>query len=249
MSDNMKNTLQIYCQQNKLTLPKYTQNQTEDGKWVSTVTFNGTDIQGDSCDKKTHADISAAGKAVKMLNGSGSDLDLDLDLESDSEPKFHIVKQPRIRTIKDMIKSADLDKSCSIYVLVDYENINKLQDLNHIFRNSHNQVVKTYKFLSYSHHNAESNDCSHIVNCGGSDAVDHAITMFTGALLANWYSSSHRQPLVIMVLTRDHYAECLQNFTRSIDSPSVFHIPTEKKCISILNERGYARTDDIVKWY
>lgn len=239
MSDNMKNKLQIYCQQNKLSLPEYSNSMSVEGKWISTVTFKYGEFQSDPCDKKTTADISAATKAIQMLNAG-----MDTDTEDHSSL---LIKQRRIKTIDDMIKSAVLKDTSPFYVLVDYENINKLSDLNYVFKNSKDQEVTTYRFLAYNHHNTTSDHCSHIVNSGGSDAVDMAIAMFVGMLLAN--CRAQRQPLTIIILTGDSFAECVQNFTRSVECPSVFHIPTEQDCVSILNERGFERTDNVIKWY
>jgi hypothetical protein len=233
MSTNEKNTLQTYCQRNGIALPDYMSIQdVRTGKWISTVTFiyDGKNVKydGKACSRKTQADIAAASVAV-------------LDI---CDPNLGSVADVNISSVKRAHTSIDFCNSVTetgMYVLIDYENVNKLQHLHNTFSKPGDNDAKIFKFLGYSHHKAETDEASHIVHSGGSDAVDHAISVFVGILIAKHKISSK---MSIVILTKDLFAERVHNMlSNSCGGPEVKHIPSERQCVEFLHTRGYEQTN------
>lgn len=228
MSDNKKNQLQIYCQRNGYPMPEYIHQQISNGNWVSTVRVRDRDggigeFIGEERIRKTHADISAAGVAVAYFG---------LD---DPVPSQYNIILNKYHTIEDYIMSFESDQG--MVVLVDYENVNKLEHLHNVWMNEATRAT-IYKFVSYGHHKADTLEPSHLVQSGGNDAVDHAISLCVGILLSKG-SGSKRKCLIV---SGDHFAECLKN----ICDGRVLHAKTERQAISILHEHGYAKISDRV---
>jgi hypothetical protein len=210
-------------------------------KWVSTVTIvNGDgescEIVGTGCNRKTHADIAAATEVITMLGiidaaGSGT------------EPVVDVSVLKCAHTFQDYYDSIT---GPGIYVLIDYENVNKLQHLHHVYRRDDGVAANIFKFIGYSHHKVETDEASHIVHSGGSDAVDHAISMFVGIVLAKLREN---EGTLLVVLTRDQFAERLQNMLQS-SSPDqeCIHLPTEEQCVELLLQMGYKRTQERISY-
>lgn len=255
MSDNNKNVLQIYCQRAKLPLPTYSQSSDSAGLWVSTVTFlhNGKHVTyvGDSCERKSQADISAATVAVKSLSL--------VDTDTENGP---VILVNQAHTWSDFCQTAKTASEAKIamYVLIDYENVNSLRMLNKIYEDVSGNKVEVLKFLSYNHHMADRGDASHIVHSAGSDSVDHAISMYVGMILSYQSESKSESDsesdfgkLTIIVLTGDGFGERLQNMTqwtsigKSMDS-TVIHLRSEASCIKTLDSFGYKQTNKRIRY-
>lgn len=242
---NDKNTLQTYCQRNGIDFPVYTSIR-DTVKWTSTVILvhNGKNVEyvGKACSRKTQADIAAATIAV-------TDLGLILGPNPHPDPSqsspgsvvdLNISSAKRAHTSTDFCNSVT---KTGMYVLVDYENVNKLQHLHNTFSRQGDHDANIFKFLGYSHHKADTNEASHIVHSGGRDAVDHAISIFVGILIANRHSLSLSK-MSIVILTKDLFAERVHNMLRnSCDGLEVIHVPSEKQCIEFLHSKGYEQTD------
>jgi len=251
MSDNDKNVLQIYCQRAKLSLPTYKHSRDSAGLWVSSVTFSynnkNVTFVGDGCDRKSQSDISAASVALRSLGLGPSDSATATGQQHDES----IVICNQAHTWSDFCQTAKISTApgskITMYVLIDYENINSLQMLNHVYEDAHGNKVEILKFLSYNHHMVENGTASHIVHSAGGDSVDHAISMYVGMLLA-YQADSPCKPSLIIVLTGDKFGERLQNMTqwtapgKTIDSV-VVHLRTEASCVETLDSFGYKQTD------
>lgn len=229
MSDNSKNILQIYCQRNNLSLPIYKQNRNTDGQWVSTVyvsTALGPEVEfiGSSKSRKTHADIAAADIAVSQLGIS--------DINSSN---YDIIN-PTCYTVDQYYASFKCDTN--MFVLIDYENINKLLHLHNDYKNINGTSALICKFVGYGHHKSETPEVSHIVNSGRSDAVDHAISMCAGIIMAITQCN-----VTIIILTGDLFAECLKNICISSEKVKLLHAPSEKQAILELQNRGFDKTN------
>ncbi len=224
---NSKNELQMYCQRHHQPLPTYCCLRNDHGQWVSTVSFCDLTGQnhvytGAACSKKTNADIMAAEQAVH--DGFGPDaVRINVD-----------IPQTQAHTLLDNIELSPM------YVLIDYENINKLDMLHNVFRNSNGQASCIYKFVGYSHHSADTEYPSHIVHSPGKDSVDHYISIFIGMLMGLYGMKSE---MTILVLTKDLFAAHYTGFIKGIDNVKIHHIPSETACVSFLNNAGYYATD------
>lgn len=253
MSDNNKNVLQIYCQRAKLPLPIYKQSSDSTG-WVSTVTFlhNGKNVTyiGDSCERKSQADISAASVAIKSLSL--------VDADTENEP---VILVNQAHTWSDFCQTAKTASEAKIamYVLIDYENVNSLRMLNKIYEDENGNKAEVLKFLSYNHHMADRGDASHIVHSAGSDSVDHAISMYVGMILAYQSESKSKSDsdlsfrgLTIIVLTGDGFGERLQNMTQwscmAETVGTVVHLRSEANCIKTLDSFGYRQTNKRIRY-
>lgn len=244
-AENDKNNLQIYCQRNGLPLPVYNQRVDATGQWTSTVTLTGKDsaestYEGCACPRKTQSDIAAASVALKALKLSpGSE-----GSEGSESGTGQVIKMPRCHTIEDYYESIQSYRCTDVFVLVDYENVNKLHNLHYIFsvEGRHRQEAAIYKFLGYSHHNAESKEVSHIIHSGGSNAVDHAISMFVGMIIAACRGDDERRIPTILIVTKDQFAERLQNMSRS-EGAKIIHVPSERQCVELLTSLGYTQTN------
>jgi len=252
MSDNNKNVLQIYCQRAKLPLPIYSQSCDNTGLWVSTVTFLHNDkhvtFVGDGCERKSQADISAAGVAVKSL----SLVDTNTNTDTENGP---VILVNQAHTWSDFCQTAKTASEAKItmYVLIDYENVNSLRMLNNVYEDVSGNKVEVLKFLSYNHHMADRGDASHIVHSAGSDSVDHAISMYVGMILAYQSESESKSESTIIVLTGDGFGERLQNMTQwapigeSMDS-TVIHLRSEASCVKTLDSFGYKQTNKRIRY-
>jgi hypothetical protein len=250
MSDNDKNVLQIYCQRAKLPLPIYKQSCDNAGLWISSVTFLHNDkhvtFVGDGCERKSQADISAAGIAVQSLNLGGVD--------TENGP---VIVVNQAHTWSDFCQTAKISMASgskiTMYVLIDYENVNSLRMLNNVYEDASGNKVEVLKFLSYNHHMADRGDASHIVHSAGSDSVDHAISMYVGMLLSYQSKSKSKSESTIIVLTGDGFGERLQNMTQwapigeSMES-TVIHLRSEASCVKTLDSFGYKQTNKRISY-
>ena len=230
MSDNDKNKLQIYCQRNRLDLPEYSSTRTDSGMWVSTVRFTNVDGQsiektGHPCSKKVQADISAATAAREVVK--------QLDALSESD----IIVNPKLGTFDLMMpQEGDLNP---MFVLVDYENINKLDHLHNKFVNGSGKPVYVTKFAGYCNPKAETNETTHIVQGAGKDAVDHYISFYLG-LLIKYLDDLGYEKYNIVILTRDSFGRHHISLTRQ--DKTVQHCSSENRCLDLLSRNGYSKT-------
>jgi DNA-binding ferritin-like protein (Dps family) len=121
------------------------------------------------------------------------------------------------KTLLDLLGD-DLTKT--IVVLVDYENVGRRESkkINDIAHNSMNKnrdiTIKVLKFISCC--NPESFRADIVVQSNRKDAADHYIGYCVGIL-----ESHHPPPLQIHVISKDHFACCLQDFCNNvIQNPS-----------------------------
>jgi len=256
MSDNNKNVLQIYCQRSKLPLPVYKQNRNDEGLWVSSVTFsyNGKDVTyvGAGCDRKSQADISAAGVAVESI-GLG-EAEAGARVGAGTSDEVIVVNQAHAWTdfCQTAKRSTAPGSKITMYVLIDYENVNSLQMLNNVYEDEDRDKVEILKFLSYNHHMADKGTASHIVHSAGSDSVDHAISMYVGMLLANM-SQPSIEPVPIIILTGDGFGERVQNMTQWVSFGEsrhiiVIHLRSEASCVKTLESYGYIQTNKRIQY-
>jgi hypothetical protein len=187
------------------------------------------EYEGYGCIRKSQADIAAARVAVENLPGA-LNLTVSISIPQDNG---NVIFRKRAHTLSDFYDSI---AASNMYVLIDYENVNKLQCLHNTFSGA----ASIYKFLGYSHHKAETNEASHIVHSGGSDAVDHAISVFVGMIVAKW--GPRKQ--CIVVLTKDQFAERLHNLSRSGEETPVIHLPSERLCVEFLKTHGYEQSSE-----
>ena len=212
-----KNQLQQFLQKLKLDLPEYFSSKTDEGLWISKVKFvlsDDKEYTGDPFKRKAQAECSAASKALKAINQIGS-----------------IKKTETCLSVDDVIypSSDDVDK---IYVLVDYENINRISNLEKIVL-SH-KTITLLKFAGHCHPRALVGQSNYVIESSIKDAVDHYISFYIGKLVCHHQASGNQNMLVILVLTRDHYASSYQSFTRD-KSINIIHCASEGKCISYLD--------------
>lgn len=253
MSNNKKNELQVLCQRSNIPLPVYEQHRDDMGKWVSTVTFiwndNMKQFTGSGCDRKKQADISAAATAMDTL---------ELDCMSTAKVSMavaddtNVIITNRSHTLSDFCDTASAAVDTGMYVLIDYENVNKIQHLHYNFRHADADNVRIFKFLGYSHHKVDTDEASHIVHSGGSDAVDHAISMFVGMITKSYKDQhiSRKEPPFIIILSKDQFAERLHNLARtdSLEVPIIIHLPSEVQCVDFLRDHGYIQTQQRIAY-
>lgn len=135
-------------------------------------------------------------------------LSLNLDLELDNKKSFDL---------SDEINKLKLtrNKNKTVYVLIDFENIPKLDDIallnNFKIENKTIKVLKIAGFCSGVKANADI-----IVRSNRKDAVDHYISYMVGLL------ESACSP-EIYVVTRDKFGSCLQDFCKNVKHCSDVH--------------------------
>ena len=209
-----KNQLQQFLQKLKLDLPEYFSSKTDEGLWISTVKFvlsdnNKLEYVGDPFKRKTQAECSAAFKAVKYL-----------DCIKKAETNYDV----------DHVEFAET----GVYVLVDYENINKISNLENLV--IRNKGIILLKFAGHCHPKALVGKSNYVIESSIKDAVDHYISFYIGKLVYQYQNQlldGEQTKLLIFVLTRDHYASSYQSFSNN-SSVSIIHCGSEMKCISHL---------------
>ena len=237
MSDNSKNLLQTYCQKRKLDLPVYTSefnNSTR--QWTSSVSFTDEHqvhhVTGQPQTRRTDADISAAQEAYQTIAPAA--LQLSDNIVAD---KYHML---------DLVLPVDGDTK-PVYVLVDYENINKLNYLHNKFVNEKGYPLYVLKFVGYCNHKAETDEPTHVVQCNGRDAVDHFISMYLGMLIQKLckpvtLTLQDITHIRIIVLTKDIFGSHYTKFVDSLSGIIVYHCASENSCMQLLKEFGYIDT-------
>lgn len=210
-----KNQLQQFLQKLKLDLPEYFSSKTDEGLWISTVKFvlsddNMLEYVGEPFKRKTQAECSAAFKAVKHL-----------DCIKMAETSYDV----------DHVEFSDND----VYILVDYENINKIPNLEKLA--AKNTGLKLLKFAGHCHPKALAGKSNFVIESSIKDAVDHYISFYIGKLVyQHRRQRSDEEPkknLLVLVLTRDHYASSYQSFSND-KSVKIIHCASETKCMSHL---------------
>ena len=211
-----KNQLQQFLQKLKLDLPEYFSSKTDEGLWISTVKFvlSGDEIEeleytGEPFKRKTHAECSAAFKAIQQLE---------------------CIKKNEMSYAVDNVEYS----INGIYVLVDYENINKISNLEKLV--TLNDKVTLLKFAGHCHPKALAGQSNYVIESSIKDAIDHYISFYIGKLVHNhqFSASEYNNKLLILVLTRDHYASAYQSFTND-STVDIIHCASEMKCMEYLS--------------
>ena len=231
MSENAKNTLQVYCQKKGLALPRYNAyfNETT-RKWISTVSLIDIAFTGDAEQKKSHADISAA---------IGVCMKLGL---YESKPALDIITVHKYNTL-DLIypKKGDTDP---MYILVDYENVNRLDHMHNTFTNKDGYPAYVGKFVGYCNQKADTDEPTHIIPIHGSNAVDHFISFYLGMLVQCLLMGDCKiNCLTIILLTGDGFGAHHKFLTGERDDLTVHHCRSEKTAIGILEKHNYKETN------
>lgn len=236
MSDNAKNMLQEFCQQNRLPLPEYTRKRDDDdGLWYSTVTFCDQQYAGEGRGKKSAADIAAAERALSARSDTlPHDHTKRIVISNDQVEPIDIVVVPRLQTLLPWAKP-----EATMFVVVDYENINKLTQLHNKFVDSNGIPVEICKIVGHCNQKSTTDEPSHVVKGQGSDAVDHFISMCVGQIIAS-PADHHRY---IAIVTRDMFGAHLENFAKDIPEITITHFASEKKAVDYLVKHGCLQTN------
>ncbi len=234
MSNNAKNILQIYCQKQAAELPIYTQTFDEGTRaWQSTVCIAGHTSVGEQAARKAQADILAAERAC-----------LTLGLIQSKAQSNDIVVIPKLNTWELLLpKEGDRNP---MFILVDYENVNKLESLHYQFVNSSGYPAYVCKFVGYCNHKASTQEPSHIVGSAASDAVDHYISFYLGMLLRELLCHTEVDTIHIIILTKDKFGAHHTNLAH--EKLHVTHCATEKNCLDIMQKHNYSATSTHVLW-
>lgn len=220
-----KNKLQEYFQRNNLELPTYSSVKHHDGRWISSVILTLDKkyvIEGIYAERKRAAECSAAQKALDEKHIK-SQLGLtSMEIRTRNVPQYPLSEIIVPKTKQDSYT----------YVLVDYENTNKIPTLDRmdIIRND----LTILRFVSHCHPKASTNEANYIVESSIADAVDHYISFYIGCLCTHLKNDS----LCIFVLSRDHFASAIPSFVDGYDNITISHCATEQKCIRELEKIG-----------
>uniref|UniRef100_A0A6C0J5V7 DRBM domain-containing protein n=1 Tax=viral metagenome TaxID=1070528 RepID=A0A6C0J5V7_9ZZZZ len=227
---NYKNALQEYAQKINSELPTYKQIRIPvSNLWYSTVTYNNISITGNQCTRKIAADLSAAEMALKSIDPSDDIENIILNKYEPFDLFTHALNMPQT------------DK---ISVLIDYENINKLEHLHNLWSHS-GKILPILKFVAHDNPHAEKYTSTHIIPCSGKDAVDHFISTFIGFHL----SVAHMKTVII--LTRDGFGEHHSLFYRDVHNgikPKVHYCTSERVCVKLLKHLG-CKKENIIPHY
>lgn len=224
---NPKNRLQTIFQRKHVDLPVYS-SVNETGQWVSTVTLHdGTIFTGPPRIRKTQAEIAAANVVLVALGEKCPDVDSVF---------INTVSRPRLHTLDMDVPTTE--DSVPMYVLVDYENINKLEHLHNIHMGPDGLPAYIYKFVGFCNHKATTVEPSHIVYSQGKDAVDHFISVFIGCLI----HALKQHQAIILLLSKDHFASHHTNFYRDMENITVKHFASEKRCLQYMEQLKYSKT-------
>ena len=214
-----KNKLQEYFQRKNLTLPQYDTIILSTKEWSSTVTFSldGHDYTytGPSSLKKKQAECNTAHVAYTAVFPS-TDI---------------CYRTPKIKAGEILVPKTD--HQTYIYVLVDYENINRVPELDRLDKKSNELTV--LRFVNHLHSESKTEEANCIVESSIKDAVDHYISFYIGNLCA---TVPNNKSLHIIVLTRDHFASALPSFVTCYKNITLKHYGNEKKCIDELQRIG-----------
>ncbi len=189
---------------------------------------------GDICNRKRQAECSAALKALSSRELIDS---INLINSIKSRKLINSIKSRKpIETSNNEESELDFEQfsvDCvefsnnHIYVLVDYENINKISKLQKMKAQSTQEIC----VLTFAGHcNSKSLKSNFVIESSIKDAVDHYISFYIGKLVNQ---HKHDKMLSIFVLTKDHYASAYSSFTEH-KNISITHCPSENKCISML---------------
>lgn len=194
-----KNLLQEYCHRNDIDLPVYNQ-VNQSGTWISTISLDGKEMFAEGTSKK-QADKNAANKMMIHLDSMGME---------------NKVKKP-INAVNYTLPKREFD----IYLLVDYENSSKIDQLTkHIAKKTDSHVLMLL-ICFFCHSKASVSDV--VVHSSVSDACDHYISYLIGVIAAR------NIPSTVIVYTRDHFGATLVSFVPEM--MTVHHCPTEDMCI------------------
>ena len=239
MSLNAKNLLQQRCQLARTELPSYQSEQDPITKlWCSMVSLDGMISIGQACARKTAAEISAAETMLARLEPDGCHREENTSKDRQFE---NVISETQHEVLALMYPHPD-DKSPH-FVLIDYENVNKLDDLHHEFLSIAGYRAPICKFVAYCNPKAETTEPSHVVRAAGADAVDHYISFYLGRLVSWLLSSPFEQDgslrATIYVVTRDKFAAHYSFIRHS--NIQIVHCTSEAQCTKALGEAGYKK--------
>lgn len=217
-----KNRLQeIYQKQNQM-LPIYNTTQV-DGMWISeAITTDGIKTKSDPQARKTLAECDVADKVLKLLETVNAS-----DAESPSESSQRL-------SLSDVFSSISvhekLHNKTPTYVLVDYENVNKLFKLQSCSQYSVIRVV------SYVNQKASTGEADVVINSCGSDSVDHYISALVGRLIQEHvYHQENLEWLKIIILTRDRFAAAHLQMWQDQRKVKIYHSVTEQAVLDLVS--------------
>lgn len=122
-----------------------------------------------------------------------------------------------------------------VCVLIDYENVNKLEHLHNTYMKLNNIPAYVCKFVGYCNRKALTDECTHVIQTASPDGVDHYISFYLGML---YNAMKYMKPWTCIILTRDKFGAHHANFSKCI------HVATEADCIKILEGKGYVKTNE-----
>lgn len=237
---NPKNTLQIHCQRQKWPLPVYTYTCVTDSApavpmWQSIVTVQSTagpvEARSETCARKTTADMNAAENMLGILGLSAPVAGPD-----GAASGADVVVTPKFGPLE--IPIPDAEDQDPVYVLVDYENVNKLEHLHHLFRREASSATALVcKFVGYCNQKADTDEPTHVAQSAASDAVDHYISFCLGLIVRE---NRGKKTLTVMIVSRDSFAA---HHVKLTGGPvTVLHYTTEARCVESLKRMGYTET-------
>ena len=183
-----KNTLQEFCQKNKLLMPTYNCSTLKDcnqPKFVSTVTITYNNqtytAEGSLCNKKKQSEISAASRMLEIIDN--------------------------IRTSEiEHYDSSILSVNNNIYILIDLENVH----MGNFFEPR--RFKGKFHFIGFASENHPSiNVAPHelqiiTIKSDRRDAADTLIIGYTATLIEK------EDDLVIVIVTKDHFGPGLVDY-------------------------------------
>ena len=243
---NAKNLLQEYYQRQGLPSPKYISVQDDNTKmWSSTVITAGFTYKGASHTKKVAAEIAAAEAALLDIVPGPGPVKATQSASASASASATVLNK---FDTWELMLPIDSDQT-PLFILIDYENVNKLDHLHNRYVNSKGYPAYVCKFVGFCNQKADTVECTHVVQSSASDAVDHYISFYLGmlyrALTDRLIEPVHDVNPVFIILTRDKFGSHLQSFIKY----PVHHCPSEVACIKLITGLGYTKTDTQYHYY
>lgn len=224
MSANYKNQLQERFQKRKLPLPTYdtiTNLSNKVPRFISRLTlFDGQVFIGEQTNRKIDAEQSAAEKALENMLEKSEEEEVSNVIKY-NPLDFNSIHQPNTLT----------------YILVDYENCNKIGDLELYIKDRKDIKMITTCAQGFG----KKGDVNVVIRSSISDANDHYISFLIGQLI-----SKTETMLNIIILTKDHFGSAIKDFvnldnqTNFLSHPiKVYHATDQEDCVEFLKEIGY----------
>jgi len=142
---------------------------------------------------------------TNLNSNTNTKINSTFNFKTDNMEKFDVdLKVPIFNLIKE-----DHDMSNTIIVIVDFENISRLDEIAHLYNvvvpGKAIYIVKVAGFCSSVKQNSDI-----VVRSNRKDAVDHYISYLIGLL-----ESKNTFP-IIYIISRDKFGSCLQDFCNNV---------------------------------